>query len=78
MNHGPCSDEKDAPRLFVFSLVIASSHAVMLGAATDLSISAQLHRLRGRQIMRNQKEIQFNTVDILSLRPMRHEDLDNS
>ena len=49
----------------------------MLGAATDLSISAELHRLRGTQIMRNQEKIQFK-VDILSLRSMRHEGFDNS
>jgi len=77
MNHGPCSDEKNAPRLFVFSLVSASRHGVMLGAATDLSISAELHRLRGTQIMRNQEKIKFK-VDILSLRSMRHEGFDSS
>ena len=77
MNHGPCSDEKNAPRLFVFSLVSASRHGVMLGAATDLSISAELHRLRGTQIMRNQEKIQFK-VDILSLPSMRHEGFDSS
>ena len=80
MNHGPCSDEKNASRLFVFSLVIASSDGVMIAAASDFSISAELHRLSGTQIMRklkNQEEIQFK-IDILSLQPMRHEGLDNS